>query len=120
MKKVFSKHSVKEVREWGDLLMKNYHFLYSSEKPMNLAYVKPFANTSDLVNKTPNIHEKEKVKKDEAKQKLAEKGKEVVLEMEKELDNKESNAKAGENAGDEYGVKQEKKSKNEKDEEAEK
>jgi hypothetical protein len=56
MHKVFSKHSVKEVREWGALLVKNYHFLYAIEKPMNLNYVKTFANTNDLINKTPNIH----------------------------------------------------------------
>ena len=24
MRKVFSKHSVKDIREWGDLLMRNY------------------------------------------------------------------------------------------------
>jgi len=56
MRKVFSKHSVPEIKEWSKLLMKNYQLLHAIEKPMNLEYVKPFANTSDLVNKTPNIH----------------------------------------------------------------
>ena len=37
--------------------MKSYQMLHAVEKPMNLDYVKPFANTSDLVNFTPNIHE---------------------------------------------------------------
>lgn len=37
--------------------MKNYQMLHAIEKPMNLEYVKPFANTTDLVNKTPTIHE---------------------------------------------------------------
>ena len=31
--------------------------LHAVERPMNLDYVKPFANTSDLINFTPNIHE---------------------------------------------------------------
>ena len=30
--------------------------LHAVEKPMNLDYVKPFANTSDLKNMTPKIH----------------------------------------------------------------
>ncbi len=34
--KVFSKHQVVEVREWGRLLMKNYQMLHAVEKPMNL------------------------------------------------------------------------------------
>ena len=37
--------------------MKTYQLLHAVEKPMNLDYVKPFANTSDLKNFTPNIHE---------------------------------------------------------------
>lgn len=56
MTKVFSKHQTAEVREWGKLLMKNYQLLHAIEKPMNLQYVKPYANTSDLVNKRPHIH----------------------------------------------------------------
>jgi hypothetical protein len=56
MTKVFSKHQTSEVREWGKLLMKNYQLLHAIEKPMNLHYVKPYANTSDLVNKRPHIH----------------------------------------------------------------
>jgi hypothetical protein len=37
---------------------------------MNLDYVKPFSNTSDLINKTPIIHDDiEKQKKEEEKQK---------------------------------------------------
>jgi len=68
MRKVFSKHSVPEIKEWSKLLMKNYQLLHAIEKPMNLEYVKPFANTSDLVNKTPNIHADDaKLKKEEAK-----------------------------------------------------
>ena len=31
--------------------------LHAVEKPMNLDYVKPFANTTDLINFTPNIDE---------------------------------------------------------------
>ena len=31
--------------------------LHAVEKPMNLDYVKPFANTSDLKTFTPNIDE---------------------------------------------------------------
>ena len=56
--KVFSKHQSKEVREWSAQLMKSYQMLHAVEKPMNLNYVKPFANTSDLVKFTPNIDEK--------------------------------------------------------------
>ena len=56
MVKVFSKHYVKEVREWGQILMKNYQLLHAVEKPMNLNFVKPYANTSDLQAKTPNLH----------------------------------------------------------------
>jgi hypothetical protein len=36
MVKVFSKHSIPDVREWGRLLMKNYQMLHAVEKPMNL------------------------------------------------------------------------------------
>lgn len=56
--KVFSKHKSKEVREWASKLMKSYQMLHAVEKPMNLDYVKAFANTSDLINFTPNIHER--------------------------------------------------------------
>jgi len=37
--------------------MKNYQLLHAIEKPMNLDFVKPFANTSDLLNKSPIIDE---------------------------------------------------------------
>ncbi len=56
MVKVFSKHHVSEMRDWGRMLMKSYQLLHAIEKPMNLQYVKPYANTADLVNKTPHIH----------------------------------------------------------------
>ena len=56
--KIFSKHNSKEVREWASQLMRSYQMLHAVEKPMNLDYVKPFANTTDLQNFTPNIHEK--------------------------------------------------------------
>jgi hypothetical protein len=59
MKKVFSKHLVGDVREWSNMLMKNYQLLHAIEKPMNLEYAKPFSNTSDLINKTPTIHANE-------------------------------------------------------------
>ena len=55
--KIFSKHTSKEVRDWAAQLMKSYQMLHAVEKPMNFDYVKPFANTSDLINMTPNIHE---------------------------------------------------------------
>lgn len=70
LKKVFSKHRVNEMREWGQLLMKNYQLLHAIEKPMNLDYVKPFANTSDLVNKTPHIHADEAKQKKEEERKM--------------------------------------------------
>jgi len=70
MRKVFSKHTVPEMREWGRLLMKNYQLMHAIEKPMNLEYVKPYANTSDLVNKTPTIHANDaKIRKEEGKKK---------------------------------------------------
>ena len=80
MAKVFSKHGVQDVREWSKLLMKTYQLLHAIEKPMDLSYVKPFANTSDLVNKIPYIHpaqaklreEEEKKRKEE--EKIASKG----------------------------------------------
>jgi hypothetical protein len=53
--KVFSKHNSKEVREWSRQLMKSYQLLHAIEKPMNLDFVKPFANTSDLKEFAPNI-----------------------------------------------------------------
>ena len=55
--KVFSKHQPREIREWAQQLMKSYQLLHAGEKPMNLDYVKPYANTSDLVNMTPNLNE---------------------------------------------------------------
>ena len=74
MRKVFSKHNVKDMRDWGTLLMKNYQMLHAVEKPMNLQYVKPYANTSDLINKTPTLHAKDaKQKKEEEKKKKDEK-----------------------------------------------
>ena len=52
--------------------------LHAVEKPMNLDYVKPFANTSDLKNFTPTIHEQlAKAKEEErvfAMRKAAERG----------------------------------------------
>jgi len=39
--------------------------LHAVEKPMNLDYVKPFANTTDLINFTPNIDEKLAAAKEE-------------------------------------------------------
>jgi hypothetical protein len=56
MVKIFSKHPTQDIREWGKLLMKNYQLLHAIEKPMNLQYVKPYANTSDLLNKRPYLH----------------------------------------------------------------
>ena len=55
--KVFTKHNSKEIRQWASQLMKSYQMLHAVEKPMNLDYVKPFSNTSDLINFTPTIHE---------------------------------------------------------------
>lgn len=46
--KIFSKHNSKDVREWSGQLIKSYQMLHAVEKPMNLDYVKPFSNTSDL------------------------------------------------------------------------
>ena len=37
--------------------------LHAVEKPMNLSVVKPYANTSDLVTKTPYIHPGQAAKK---------------------------------------------------------
>jgi hypothetical protein len=54
--------------------MKNYQLLHAIEKPMNLLYVKPFSNTSDLVNKRPHIHPSQvKAKEEEEKKKADEK-----------------------------------------------
>jgi SAM-dependent methyltransferase len=92
MVKVFSKHTVSEVREWGRLLMRNYQMLHAIEKPMNLQYVKPFANTSDLVNKTPYIHPshaKQEAKKVESQKKVPEgeeNGEAAKKEVEMEAD----------------------------------
>ena len=72
MTKVFSKHQAKEVREWGYLLMKNYQLLHAIEKPMNLQYVKPYANTSDLLNQRPHIHPRQAKAKDEEEKKKKE------------------------------------------------
>lgn len=63
--KIFSKHQSKEVRDWAAQLMKSYQMLHAVEKPMNLDYVKPFANTSDLINFTPNIDETLAAKKEQ-------------------------------------------------------
>ena len=41
--------------------------LHAIEKPMNLEVVKPFANTSDFVKKTPIIHTGEGKKQAEKK-----------------------------------------------------
>ena len=56
--KVFSKHSLAEIREWTKQLMKSYQLLHAVEKPMNLDYVQPFANTSDLTEFTPKLDPK--------------------------------------------------------------
>ena len=53
--KVFSKHNAREVREWAQNMIKSYQLLHAIEKPINFDYVKPYANTSDLKNKMPNI-----------------------------------------------------------------
>lgn len=53
--KVFSKHTQAEVRQWAKQLMKSYQLLHAVEKPMNLDYVQPFANTTDLKEFTPKI-----------------------------------------------------------------
>lgn len=55
MIKVLRKHNVREIREWSSKLMQSYQLLHAVEKPMNLDYAKPFANTSDLKNMTPKI-----------------------------------------------------------------
>ena len=36
--------------------MHTYQLLHAVEKPMNLLYTKPFANTSDLEMMTPKLH----------------------------------------------------------------
>lgn len=55
MIKVLRKHPVRDIREWSRKLMQSYQLLHAVEKPMNLDYAKPFANTSDLKNMTPKI-----------------------------------------------------------------
>lgn len=55
MIKVLSKHPVKDIRIYSSKLMQSYQLLHAVEKPMNLDYAKPFANTSDLKNMTPKI-----------------------------------------------------------------
>ena len=47
--KVFSKFSTKDIRKWGVKLMQTYQLLHATEKPMNLEYIKPFANTNELI-----------------------------------------------------------------------
>jgi hypothetical protein len=90
MTKVFSKHHIPEMRDWGKLLMRNYQALHATEKPMNLEYVKPYANTSDLVNKTPYIHanQAKKSQEEEEKQKQSansdDKQQTSTVEMEQE------------------------------------
>ena len=49
-------------------MMKTYQLLHAVEKPMNLDYVKPYANTSDLKNFTPNIHEQVAKAKEEERE----------------------------------------------------
>ena len=53
--KVFSKHSRFEVKKWANMLMKHYHLMVSTEKPMNLDYARPFSNTSDLAKNVPEV-----------------------------------------------------------------
>ena len=52
---MFSKHQARDVRDWSKLLMKNYQLMHAIEKPMNLDFVAPFANTSDYQKFTPKI-----------------------------------------------------------------
>lgn len=52
---MFSKHNARDIREWAKQLMKSYQLLHAVEKPMNLDFVQPFANTSDLKEFTPKI-----------------------------------------------------------------
>ena len=79
--------------------MKSYQMLHAVEKPMNLDYVKPFANTSDLKNFTPNIHEQVAEAKEREREYAARKGQEadedddtpvqtIVLEEEREIEGK--------------------------------
>ena len=64
--KIFSKHNTRDIKEWSKQLMRSYQMLHAVEKPMNLDYVQPFSNTSDLVNLTPHIDpELAKKKEDE-------------------------------------------------------
>lgn len=48
--------------------MQTYQLLHAVEKPMNLDYAKPFANTSDLKAMTPKLHPDLAEKKEEEKQ----------------------------------------------------
>ena len=61
--KVFSKHDSIAVNHWGKTIATLLHQLHAVEKPMNLDYTKPFANTSDLVENTPNLHVPEDIRK---------------------------------------------------------
>lgn len=88
--KVFSKHNSKEVREWSRQLMKSYQLLHAIEKPMNLDFVKPFANTSDLKEFAPNIdfnlaeeRKKEREFKLKKNQKNDDDDPNIVIDMEK-------------------------------------
>lgn len=91
MVKVFSKHDVKDVKEWGQKLMKSYQLLHAIEKPMDLNYVKPFANTSDLVKKTPIIDANEAKKKEEAEKSAKKDDKEKkTIELEPDQEDAEN------------------------------
>lgn len=82
--KVFSKHTSKEVREWARQLMKSYQLLHAVEKPMNLDFVQPFANTVDLKEFVPkfdpNLAEHRRKEREEASKKT-EKDEEVTIDM---------------------------------------
>jgi len=82
--KVFSKHTSTEIRQWSSQLMKSYQMLHAIEKPMNLDYVKPFSNTSDLIHKTPNIHEE--LAKAKEKERLFQKSNPATRGLEPEKD----------------------------------
>ena len=51
VQRVFTKYHLKDLREWGDLLMKNYQRLWAIEKPFNLKGLKSFANSDVVIKK---------------------------------------------------------------------
>lgn len=89
MIKVFGKHSVQEIREWSRKLMQSYQLLHAVEKPMNLDYAKPFANTTDLKNMAPKIfselaRKKYELEQEEMKDKSVKTGFTVDLDLEED------------------------------------